>query len=156
MFPALKRVNSFNLLSRRAGASLMKKPSAPVTKYVERRTSYVSLKNVSYNLTFVNNYRSAIFTSVKSPRSQVAAILHLANDVVVSLLLAHDRDEAIVNENALSDLHDLADVLVVDPDDLFGALLFVGVVCGELDDVALLEGDLLSAVVLHAAADLYM
>ncbi len=45
----------------------------------------------------------------------------------------HNWDEAVVDEHPLAGFNDLGDVLVVNPEHVLGALLFVGVVSGQLD-----------------------
>ena len=73
------------------------------------------------------------------PRPQVALILHGSDEVIVGDLLAHDGDEAVVDEEPLAGGDDLADVLVVDPETLGRALLLLLVVSGDLDGGARLQ-----------------
>ena len=65
--------------------------------------------------------------------AKVSIILNHANEVVTANLSALDRDEAVVDEKPLADLHHLGDVLVVKPEDLRGTLLFERVICCDLD-----------------------
>lgn len=47
--------------------------------------------------------------------------------------------ETIINEDMASDLQDLGDVLVVEPQDFFVTVVFVLVVQGKLDSITLLQ-----------------
>ena len=82
------------------------------------------------------------------PRAQVAPVLELADDEVVPDLLGHDRDEAVINEDALAGLHHLGDVDVVQVELLGRALLLERWVGGEGDLVTALELELLPTVAL--------
>jgi len=53
--------------------------------------------------------------------------------VVLSNLLADDRDETIINEESLSWRDNLGNILVVNPETLSCALLFERVISGDLD-----------------------
>merc|ERR1719458_1464819 len=63
----------------------------------------------------------------------ISIILNHANEVVTANLGALDRNEAVVDEKPLADLHHLGDVLVVEPEDLRGTLLLERVICCDLD-----------------------
>ncbi len=57
-------------------------------------------------------------------------------------------DESVVDEDALSNLDDLWQVLVVQVEHLAGALLQEGLVRGQLDRGSLLQRQLLSSIIL--------
>ena len=61
---------------------------------------------------------------------------------------SNDGDEAVVNEDPLAGLDNLGDVLVVDPQDVLGALLLEGIVGGQLDLGTFLQGQLKPSVIL--------
>ena len=75
----------------------------------------------------------------------------------LALLLDDDRDEAVIDEDALFHFHHLGDVLVVHPQNVGGALLHVGIVCGDLDHVPSFETDLSTRALqrLHKAYRMY-
>ena len=82
------------------------------------------------------------------PRAEVAIILDDSDEVILSNFLADNRDESVVNEESLAGSDDLADVLVVHPEHVSGALLLVLLISGDLDGGAFLQSDLLPAVIL--------
>ena len=53
--------------------------------------------------------------------------------MVASNFCALDRDETVINEEPLANLHHLGDVLVVKPQHILSALLLEGVIGGDLD-----------------------
>lgn len=73
------------------------------------------------------------------PRAQGASVLDLADQVLAGDLLADDGDEAVIDEDAVSSLHHVGDVLVVHPHDGGGALLHERLVGGQLDGVIALQ-----------------
>jgi hypothetical protein len=81
--------------------------------------------------------------------AEQAAVLDLAVEVVVANLEDLDRDEPVVDEDAVARLDDLDDVLVVEVDELAGASVLVLLVrsqaeLGALDQLLLGRGTLVA------------
>ena len=83
------------------------------------------------------------------PRAKISIVLNLADKMISSNLLTDDRDETVVNEESLPGGDDLADVLVVHPEHLGGALLLELVVSCDLNFFPFLQCDLLPPIVLE-------
>lgn len=64
---------------------------------------------------------------------------------VLTNFLNHEGNKTIINVDVASNLHNLGDVLVVDPQSFLVTILHELVVQGELDHFSLLELNLLSA-----------
>ena len=83
------------------------------------------------------------------PGAKISIVLHHADEMIRSNLLADDRDETVVNEESLPGGDDLADVLVVHPEHIGGALLLELVVSCDLDRFTFLQRDFLPPIVLE-------